>query len=173
MLNVANIEPRKNQLSLIRAARGLGLSLIIAGGVRDSAYYDDCMQEGAGFVSHVGFLEHDGELLKSAYGGCEAFLLPSLLETPGLAALEAASQGCRLVVTSVGSTREYFHDLATYVDPHNVDDIRAGIQVALRQPLSDRLRHHALKTFTWDHAVRKLLKAYALVAGPESSATVH
>jgi len=163
LLNVANIEPRKNQLSLIRAARGLGLTVIIAGGVRDSAYYDACMREGSGFVRHVGFLDHEGGLLKSAYTGCDAFLLPSLLETPGLAALEAASQGCRVVVTSVGSTQEYFHDLVTYVNPYDVDDIRAGIQMALRQPPDDTLRHYMLKTFTWDRAARKLLEAYELV----------
>ena len=79
LLNVANIEPRKNQLRLIRATRGLGVGLVILGNVRDPDYYDACLREGEGFVRHLGYLEHGSELLRAAYQACELFVLPSLL----------------------------------------------------------------------------------------------
>jgi glycosyltransferase involved in cell wall biosynthesis len=161
---VANIETRKNQLALIRAVRDLGLTLVLAGRVRDDAYFQQCMAEGNGFVRYVGALPYGGPLLKSAYRGCRAFALPSLLETPGLASLEAASQGARIVITSVGCTREYFHDMATYVDPHDVSDIRTGIAAALTKPHDGALRQHVLSHYTWKKSGEALVEAYGRVS---------
>src|SRR5258705_3299718 len=38
VLNVANIEPRKNQLGLVRALKGLAVPLVLIGAPRDRAY---------------------------------------------------------------------------------------------------------------------------------------
>jgi glycosyltransferase involved in cell wall biosynthesis len=160
LLNAANVEPRKNQLTLIQAVRGMDLPLVLLGGVRDAAYFEECMKKGSQFVRYGGFLPHGGELLKSAYYSSEAFVLPSLLETPGLAALEAATQNARLVLTSVGSTREYFQGLVTYVNPYDAADIRAGIEAALGWKRDESLRLHVLENYTWDHTARSLLEAY-------------
>ena len=88
--------------------------------------------------------------MRSAYAACDAFVLPSLLETPGLAALEAppAARGCS--VTREGSAREYFGDQVTYVDPLDVDDIRNGIRRALESTPSPALRVRIVSDFTWD-----------------------
>jgi glycosyltransferase involved in cell wall biosynthesis len=169
LLNVGNIEPRKNQLALIDAISDLKLELVLLGNVRDGAYFDRCVRDGEGFVSYLGHLEHDGELLVSAYRACEAFVLPSLLETPGLSAMEAGVQGTRVVVTSVGSTREYFQDLATYVDPMDPEDIRTGIVGALADDKDERLRKHLIANFTWDHAAKQLVEAYALASASARS----
>lgn len=160
MLNVANVEQRKNQLGLIRAMKDLGMPLVLAGHVRDNAYFEQCMTEGDGMVRYVGALPYCGSLLKSAYRGCRLFVLPSFLETPGIASLEAASQGAPLVITSEGCTREYFGDLATYVAPHDVADIRAGIVSALDKDRQDSLRELVLARYTWESSGGALLKAY-------------
>jgi glycosyltransferase involved in cell wall biosynthesis len=160
LLNVANIEPRKNQLTLIQAVWGMDFPLVLLGRVRDAAYFEECMSKGSHFVQYCGFLPHGGELLKSAYHASEVFVLPSLLETPGLAALEAATQETRLVLTSVGSTREYFQDLVTYVNPHDPENIRAGIEAALDRNSDEALRLHVLENFTWDRAALRLVEAY-------------
>jgi glycosyltransferase involved in cell wall biosynthesis len=160
LLNAANIEPRKNQLTLVQAVQAMDMPLILLGGIRDAAYFQECMRQGPHFVQYKGFLPHRGELLKSAYRSCEVFVLPSLLETPGLAALEAATQGTRLVLTSVGSTREYFQDYVTYVNPYDPADIRSGIEAALGRKRDESLRPHVLENFTWDHAARSLIAAY-------------
>ncbi len=163
LLNVANIEPRKNQLSLIRAAAGLDMDLVVLGNVRFQSYFDQCLREGAEFVKYLGYVDHEDDLLKSAYSACEAFVLPSVLETPSLAALEAAASGARIAITSEGSTKEYFQDLATYVDPKDVADIRQGIITALERPRDDRLRKHTLDNFTWSHTAEQLIRAYGRV----------
>ena len=157
------MENRKNQLALIRAIKDLSIPLVLAGQVRDDAYFQQCMTEGNGMVRHVGALPYSGSLLKSAYSGCQVFALPSLLETPGIAALEAASQGAPVVITSEGCTREYFDDLATYVVPHDVADIRAGILSALAKKREDSLRRLVLSRYTWDNSGQSLLEAYRSV----------
>ena len=164
LLNVANIEPRKNQLALVQAVRGMDMPLILLGRVRDAAYFGECMRKGSNLVQYGGFLPYGSDLLKSAYHASEVFVLPSLLETPGLAALEAATQEARLVLTSVGSTREYFQGLVTYVNPYDPADIRAGIEAALVRKNDESLRRHVLENFTWDHAALSLVEAYKRAA---------
>ncbi len=163
ILNMANVEPRKNQLALIQAVRKLDMTLVLAGRVRDEEYFHQCMREGEGIVRYVGVLSHGGPLQKSAYRGCDVFALPSLQETPGLAALEAASQGARVVITSVGCTSEYFLDMATYVNPHDAADIRAGIATALAKENDGALQALVLSHYTWDKSVGPLLAAYRRV----------
>lgn len=164
LLNVANIEPRKNQLALVQAVRGMNMPLVLLGRIRDVAYFEDCMREGSHFVRYGGFLPHGSDLLKSAYHASEVFVLPSLLETPGLAALEAATQGARLALTSVGSTREYFQDFVAYVNPYDTVDIRAGIEAALGRKQDESLRRHVLENFSWDQAALRLVEAYKRAA---------
>ena len=161
VLNVANIEPRKNQLSLIRALKGLDVELIILGNIRYASYYEQCMREGEGFVRHLGYLDHQGDLLKAAYRACTVFALPSTLETPSLAALEAAASGAKVVITGEGSAREYFGELVTYVNPLDVTDIRNGIVSALGSPKgSSQLKGHVLSNFTWARTAKQLVQAY-------------
>lgn len=170
LLNVANIEPRKNQHRLARVARQMQTTVVLVGHVRDSKYLAHCLDEGGGFLRHLGPLEHESPLLKSAYAACNVFVLPSLLETPGLAALEAAAQGASLVVTSVGSTKEYFGDLASYVDPTDESQWRGVLKNSLAAPRDDRLRRHVLGHHTWSAAGDALLEAYIhTVAQPAST----
>ncbi len=160
VLNVANVEPRKNQLALVRALRGLELPLVIAGRIRDVAYWQACRREGGDFLRHVGPVEHGSDLHRSAYRACSVFALPSTLETPGLAALEAAAQGARVVITQVGSTREYFGSGADYVDPGDEANIRQAVLGALERPARPELGKHLAAKYSWDRTARQLLGAY-------------
>jgi glycosyltransferase involved in cell wall biosynthesis len=163
LLNVANIEPRKNQHRLARVARQMETTAVLVGRVRDANYLAHCLDEGGAFLRHLGPLEHESTLLKSAYAACSVFVLPSLLETPGLAALEAAAQGAPVVVTDVGSTTEYFGDLASYVDPTDEREWRAAIEASLSAARDDRLRRHVLDHYTWSAAGDALGEAYTQV----------
>lgn len=160
VLSVANIEPRKNHLNLIKALKGTGLKLVVLGNIRDQSYYETCLKESDGLLQHIGYVEHGSELLRSAYDACEVFALPSMFETPGLAALEAAASGAKLVITHHGSTREYFAEMAVYVDPDDPADIHEGIAQALNRSRGNELRERTLSNFTWQHAAQQLLDAY-------------
>jgi glycosyltransferase involved in cell wall biosynthesis len=166
VLCVGNVEPRKNQLALARACRRLGRPLALVGAVRDTAYLEACLGEGGRGTLHLGTFEHGSELLRSAYQACGVHALVSEFETPGLATLEAAVLGARVVSTIHGSASEYLGDGAEYVDT-SVDSIAEGIERAFARPEpDDALPRRILGEFTWPRAARAVLGAYeAVLAG--------
>ena len=103
-------------------------------------------------------------MLRSAYAACEVFCLPSTLETPGLAALEAAAAGARLIITGEGSTREYFGEDALYVNGSNVDEIAAALVASSIAPATEKLKRRVVSQFTWETAVQPLRDLYKMLA---------
>ena len=133
VLSVGRIEPRKNTLELIRAARRLELPLVIAGEAPPGfeRYEAECRHAAAADTIWLGRLDHHDPLLASAYAAARVFALPSWFETPGLAALEAALAGCAVVITPYGSTREYFGDHVEYARPHRSGEIGRALAQCL------------------------------------------
>jgi glycosyltransferase involved in cell wall biosynthesis len=166
VLCVGNIEPRKNQLRLAQAMQGIeNATLVLAGGARDRDYLAAVRSAGGSRLRHVGSLEHAGDLIRSAYAACTVFALPSLFETPGLAALEAAAQGAPVVVTGEGSTREYFGTAARYVDPKSTASIASAISDALAQRLT-RSAPSAFIPPVWPDVVAELKSIYSKLVVP-------
>ncbi len=160
ILNVGNVEPRKNQFRLSLAAKKLGVPVVVLGGVRDREYLKACQEAYHGFY-YLGPQPHNGHLLHAALHHAQVFALPSTFETPGLAALEAAVAGCQVVITHGGSTREYFQEHVSYVDPTSVDDIARGIEEAMsRKPRALELQKHVLTRFGWERASVDLIAHY-------------
>lgn len=160
LLNVANIEERKNQLNLIKALKNRNKKLILIGNIRDEDYFNRCMEEGKGFVKHIGYLNNDDPILISAYKECELFILPSLLETPGLSALEAAACGAKIVITEIGCTKEYFEGMVTYVDPYNIQNIYNGIKNELSIERDGSISDKVVNKFTWDNTAKQCIEGY-------------
>jgi glycosyltransferase involved in cell wall biosynthesis len=163
ILCVGNIEPRKNQLTLAKAMHQFPeYKLVLMGHVRNSSYLDKVIESGLeGQVIYINALPNDSIELRSAYQGCQAFCLPSTLETPGLAALEAAAQGCAIALTSVGSTREYFGNAVAYLQPDEPESIVEALARALQQN-SDQKNNLAKigESFTWPQVVKRLQSLY-------------
>ncbi len=162
ILMVGRIEPRKNQLNLIRAINESGKELVLIG---DSVshhqdYYEKCRGEAGENVHFLGAFPSDSEELRSAFAACSVFALPTWFETPGLAALEAALAGVKIVITGEGSTREYFKDYVEYVNPADVRDIRRKIEIAMKNPESDVLKKHIQNNFTWPLSAKRNLQVY-------------
>ncbi|NVO15244.1 MAG: glycosyltransferase [Rhodoplanes sp.] len=160
VLTVGNVEPRKNQLGLIKAMEGHALPIVVIGHVRDKGYADLAFGPAGERVRFLGPLDHADPRLASAYAACAAFVLPSTLETPGLAALEAAAAGAPLVITREGSTREYFGDMAQYVDYADPTDIRRGIDAALAAGAHPVLSRHVAENFGWETVTARLASVY-------------
>lgn len=165
VLCVGRIEWRKNQLRLIRALQGTGIPLVLIGQPISKRYLRHC--ERAAQRTPVLFLPplpHDSPLLASAYAACRVFALPSLLETPGLAALEAGVAGARVVVTPYGGAPEYFRQFARYPNPRSVASLRATILEAWDAPHdADAQRHFLLSRYTWEHVAQQTLAVYRQV----------
>jgi glycosyltransferase involved in cell wall biosynthesis len=168
ILNVGHIgSPRKNVLSLIRALKSIDRPAVIIGKIHRNAYAEACLREAAENprITIIDGLANDSEMLASAYAACSLFALPSLYETPGIAALEAALAGARIVITKYGGTVDYFEDLATYVEPSDVGAIARGITSALTAPSSDALRARMRSEFLWQHVAARTAAAYREVLG--------
>jgi glycosyltransferase involved in cell wall biosynthesis len=164
VLNVGNIEPRKNQLNLVGAMKAFpDIQLILIGHARDPDYLKRCLEEGSKQVRYLGAMAHGSELLRSAFAACQVFALPSTLETPGLAALEASSIGARLVVTEVGSTMEYFGDSVEYIQPESVLSITHGIRRGIERVPCFDLMERVQKVFSWELVSHQLLNTYTNV----------
>lgn len=160
---VGRVEHRKNQLSLLRATKDLGIPVVIIGDYSvDPEYYRRCLQVGHPNVYFLGRIEHNDPLLKSAYAASRILAMPSTVETPGLVALEGGLAGARLVVTKFGNTREYFREYAVYVNPYSVNDIRDGILRAMNLPDLKimEFKQVILQNFTWNKVAEKLHGLY-------------
>lgn len=165
ILCVARIETRKNQLALLRAAKGLGVPLVFVGGCapNHAAYLQELRAEADDSVIFAGRVEHDR--LPAVYRRARVHALVSWFETPGLSSLEAGIAGCNLVVSDRGSTREYFGDHAQYCDPNSVSSIRSALEQALVTPPSSRLAERIRRDYSWDSAAMQTLTAYQRVTG--------
>jgi glycosyltransferase involved in cell wall biosynthesis len=168
ILNVGHTgHGRKNVLALIKALAQINHPAVIIGRIIRNEYGDSCRREAAKHkhILLIDGLENSSELLGSAYAACDVFVLPSLFETPGIAALEAALAGAKIVITKFGGTREYFGEMAKYVDPKSVSSIRDGIKEALVMKKDEALREHIRKEFLWQNVAEKTAAGYhALLA---------
>lgn len=158
-------EGRKNVLRLIKAMNNTDIPLVIIGTPMSStsSYYDMCKKEAHDNIHFLGHIDHDSELLVSAYSAAIVFVLPSWAETPGLAALEAGLAGCNIVITNRGSTTEYFRNLAIYCNPGSVKSIRNAIIEAYNREKSEDLKNYILENYTWDIVAKKTLDTYELI----------
>jgi len=142
ILNVGHLGPaRKNMLSLIKALGQIDHPSVIIGKVLDTeeAHKIELELKKSKQILLIDELENDSPVLASAYAACDTFVLPSLFETPGIAALEAALAGAKVVITSYGGTKDYFKDFVTYVNSKSVASIKRGIEAALNIPKSSRM----------------------------------
>jgi glycosyltransferase involved in cell wall biosynthesis len=166
ILNVGHIGPaRKNVLQLIRALKLIDHPAVIIGKVSDTPDGKRCIEEArqSKNITIIEGLSNDSEMLASAYAASSVFALPSLFETPGIAALEAALAGSRIVITPHGGTKDYFGTMAEYVEPDSVESIRSGIIRALNAPGTSALQSHVKQEFLWSIVAKKTLAVYQSV----------
>jgi glycosyltransferase involved in cell wall biosynthesis len=167
VLCVGRIEPRKNQLHMIRALNGTKVPFVLIGDPvkHYPDYYQQCRKEAGPNIHFLGGMPHDSELLRSAYAACDTFLLASWLETPGLAALEAALAGAKIVVTPEGAAREYFKEKALYAAPQCVRQIRERALASQRLPKNDALKKHIAENYLWHRVAQRTLSVYQELGG--------
>ncbi len=147
---------------MIRALKGVSKPFVLIGDYvpHYKNYYETCRREAGKNVHFLGAVDHASGLLASAYAAADTFLLASWLETPGLAALEAALAGAKIVITPEGATREYFGDYADYAAPENLREIRKKVEASLKKSKDHKLQNHVQQNFLWKNVAKKTLEAY-------------
>ena len=165
MLFVGRIEPRKNLLMLIKAFNSMisNNKLIIIGKPVDIQYYESCKREAHENILFLPPLDNGSQMLKSAYSGADVFVLPSLYETPGLAALEAGLAGAKIVITGIGGTKEYFGDYAEYVNPMSMDSIKNALLNSAQKAKNKYLSNHIKEHYSWKRVGEQTIEAYKTV----------
>ena len=164
VLCVGRIERRKNQLLLAQACHAAGVPLVLIGQLApntDLEYQQELLQLVAG---HPGELKYLGQLARSelpdAYAAAAVHALVSTSETTGLVSLEAALNGCNLVVGEHPTVREYFDGIATIVH-QDVASVRDGIERALAMPRNGQGQAQVIaQNYTWDRVAELTAKAY-------------
>ncbi len=156
---VGRVETRKNQTMLAFALRNESVELDLVGAMYNPGLAKECERWNARARFHGRTARTD--MLK-VIGRTEVHALVSWCETAGIASLEAAAAGAKLVVGDRGAEYEYFGDDAEYADPADPDSIAAAVARALRRPprrKGDSLDHR-LRRVTWQYAARETLRAY-------------
>lgn len=167
------IEPHKNQLNLIRAAKIAKVSLLIIGPAHPdhARYYDTCIKEAQGHDVKFLAMQQQQDLV-ALYNSAKVHACPSWFETTGLVSLEAALCGCSIVSTNKGYASEYFGEDAEFCDPGKVADIARAIKSALMRPPSPAFIERVKEDFCWERTAEKTSEAYLTVLANAPKVTV-
>ena len=162
---VGRIEPRKNQLSLVKALDKSNYKLILVGAVSDNqkSYFNEIKEIMDRNPNFYYIPKIENSKLYQLYKVCKVSTLPSWLDTPGLVSLEAAAMVCNLAISSKGSTTEYFINMAEYCLPDDINGIRSAIDRAYAKPQNDKLKNRIFENYTWEIAGQKTLEAYKTI----------
>jgi glycosyltransferase involved in cell wall biosynthesis len=153
---------RKNTMRLLKVLRKIDHPTVFIGPVLGGEYGERCMKEihQNKNIRLIPPLPQDSPLLESAYAACDTFVLPSIYETPGIAALEAGLAGAKICITKYGGTEEYFGKYASYVNPRNKNSIYNGIIKTLEAKKDTDLKEHIRKNFLWEMVAKKTADVY-------------
>ena len=164
ILQVGSIDPNKNQLRTIKAAKKLGKKLVIVGQAAPSQreYLKECKKVADGAVVFTGYIDNSDPLLASAYAGARVFVLPSFKEVMPLVLYEAANAGCSLVVSESVPVDLVLRDCVTRFNPSSVDAIADAIMATFRRE-EDRLELPGLvaSMHGWNDVATSLISVYS------------
>jgi len=172
ILCVGHLGPaRKNVLSFFKAVAKINHPVVFIGRIIKSGETEKALEEANKNknIKIIEAIDNNSPLLTSAYAACDTFVLPSLYETPGIAALEAGLAGAKVVITPNGGTRDYFKDMVEYVDPYSIDSIQIGIEKALNKTKNDNLKKHIGQNFLWSKIADESIKVYQEVLNNRKS----
>ena len=153
VLTVGAIQPRKNQLAVLRAAQEVGLPLVVVGPTKDPATAGKLRESGATLRGYV-----EIEELASLYRGAACLVQASLYEGFGLPVLEAMASGTPVVTVRDEALLEVAGPAAV---PVAEDGLADGIRYALAH--RDELAAAGLeraRMFSWRSAAERTVGAY-------------
>jgi glycosyltransferase involved in cell wall biosynthesis len=172
VLSVGDLQPRKNQIGLIRAFARLvraypqlkhrlvlaGKETWFAGRVREAAR-DSGVEDRIQFFGFVS----DQDLLQ-LYNACDLFVFPSFYEGFGLPALEAMACGRAVVCANTTALPEVVDGAAIVCDPYVADEIaRAIADLLLDGELRARMERLGLQRaahFSWQKTAEGTLDVF-------------
>ncbi|MDG3006989.1 glycosyltransferase family 4 protein [Paludisphaera mucosa] len=171
LLSVANFQPRKNLIRLIRAAAHLKevaageLALVLLGsGIPDEERTLREAIAGLGPKAAVRLPGYrQGETLRAAYAEAAALVFPSLCESFGIPAVEAMAQGTPVALADSTALPEIGGEAGWYFDPEDETAIAGAIRDLLDRADERARRVEAGRSiaagYRWDAANDRLVAA--------------
>lgn len=127
LLNVGTIEDRKNLLNVVKALEGSDIPLVVIG-KKNKKYFQKINQLIKKYKIEVSFLENVSmEELAGIYRLADIFIYPSFFEGFGIPVIEALFSETVVITSNVSCLPEAGGPDSVYVNPENVDDIKAKI----------------------------------------------
>jgi glycosyltransferase involved in cell wall biosynthesis len=157
VLNIGRLEPRKNQIRLAEACNKIGIPLVLIGPYSDNKYYRDLMKyKGVIYLGEI----WNTSLKKSIINECSLFALPSVLETPGIVALEAKLLRKKILITKNGIGKGYFEDYSNIrmVNPFSSKEIYTKIKKMLS--IKETRLSVQLDIPTYDFEIKRIVDLY-------------
>ena len=157
-LAVGAIQPRKNQLAALTAAREAGLELVVVGPVKDERVAAELRAGGARLEGYVTV-----ERLAELYRGAACLVQSSRYEGFGLPVLEAMASGTPVVTVPDRALVEVAGDAAVVVEEAGLAD---GIRRAVAE--SARFREAGLaraREFSWERSAEATVQVYVEALG--------
>ncbi|MFN3234202.1 MAG: glycosyltransferase family 4 protein [Gammaproteobacteria bacterium] len=152
ILTLSTIEPRKNQLQLIRAWEKLrilkdqDIKLIMVGGL---GWKNDEIIQAMKPHIRVGNLFHLEKLTEEEipymYSHAKAFVFPSYNEGFGIPPLEAIQCGCPVIASDIRAHRWVMGDAAMYCDPYDIASICDAMQKMLYSDDAQNIQQHFIQ----------------------------
>lgn len=159
VLCVGRICECKNQLTLSKVCSELKLNLVLVGTATDEEYLKECMKFKT--THYLGFMEEYD--LYNAYTFAKAHVLASFSEVTSLSSLKAGAQGCNIVVSEEGASREYFQDMALYCNPYDYESIKNAVKKAIYTKKNDKLKNYIRDNYRVDRMLEEIYKGYLLL----------
>jgi glycosyltransferase involved in cell wall biosynthesis len=168
ILTVARIDPQKRQLDLIAAfarARMPGWKLALAGGADYSSSYSRAVVQAVEETPGVVMLGHQsGTVLAELYTHAGLFALPSGHEGQPIAALEAISYRCPLVLSDIPAHREITTSASRYFPVGDIAALADHLGALMRAPKVERLLaaecERMTKAHDWSQIAEQTLGVY-------------
>ena len=175
ILGIGGSEPRKNNITLIKAYSILKRvfkikhKLVIVGKDRSEKEFKQFIKsvenEYETVKSDIIFCrEVEDEDLVGIYKGADIFVFLSIYEGFGLPPLEAMSCGVPVITSDISSLSEILSDCVLKTNPYNIDNIVKLIILLLNnKALKNELimkGYNLVKQFTWHKTVEHTLRVY-------------
>ncbi len=180
ILMVGDLQPRKNQVGLVRAFAAmirafpqLRHHLVLAGKDkwRGGEVRREAQKSGVSDRIHFTGFVADEDLLY-LYNACEFFVFPSFYEGFGLPVLEAMACARAVACSSTSAVHEVADAAALLFDPQSTDELtRAMLDLALNPELRVRMERLGLQRsahFSWRKSAQQTLEVYYEVARDHS-----
>ena len=163
LMTVSRIEPRKNQLMLLKAFVNLSLYnsyKLVFVGVYDlkSKDFDDYYNHLSDKIRNkIVFCSVSYDELIELYKYTSLFVFPSYAEGFGIPPLEAIVSGAPVLCSNVTAMKEFNLPDAFTFSPYNIKELEEKIKDLLsNRPNMENVKKKVLKEYKWDNEAAKL-----------------